>query len=365
MIFSSCYSSKQKIVFVIAALSGGGAERQLGYLSKFLVEKGYEVVVIFRSEGPAGKAAFQKGVNYIKLKTKGNYNPVVLIELYNILAKIKPDIVQSWIIQSDIYIGVLSLFFRYKWVVREANSGSSHKGLKNKYLREIVLRFADKIIANSPVGYKYWMKTGRVEQILNGFDLKKTSISNNDNTSVFNISDKYILYVGRLEKHKNVGLLISSFAQSKIVNEYRLVICGDGSERDNLDTLVNEFGLVGKVEMLGFQAPSVVQSLMSRASLLCLLSEYEGMPNVVFEAMMQYTPILLSPSPSHKALFSQEFVNYTDDASEACVAKSLDCFIEAASNEIKTMNAYKFASKCSIENMGNKYLKVYKELAGK
>ncbi len=70
-----------KICFVIPTLSGGGAERQLMYLSKYLVSVGQDVSVVYRSAGPDGQLAYVQNVEYIQLKSRSIYSLLTQIEL--------------------------------------------------------------------------------------------------------------------------------------------------------------------------------------------------------------------------------------------------------------------------------------------
>lgn len=55
---------------------------------------------------------------------------------------------------------------------------------------------------------------------------------------------KYILYVGRLEKRKGVKYLIDAFKELKqILPEYKLVLAGDGKDREKLESYVEIIGL--------------------------------------------------------------------------------------------------------------------------
>lgn len=352
------------IVYVVHALSGGGAERQLSYLSEFIASSKNKLTVIYRDSGPLGNNAEVKNVKYIKLKTKGNYNPLILLELRRILLGENADVVQSWILQFDVILGLLKLVLKFNWISREPNAGSNYKGFKNKYLREKLLRRAEIIVCNSPQGYRYWNgRHPKVVQVLNGFNLKEGSKRCTLSNKQLEISyGDYMLYVGRLVKHKNVELLIKSFAASRAIEKYCLLICGTGSEKEYLDNLIKSVGGGDRIKMLGFMPKENVDLLMEKAKLLCLLSEYEGMPNVVFEAMMKKVPVLLSPSISHKALFTTKTVLFTDSFLQEDVTSKLDSFNNYDRGAEMLKNAYQYVSKCSIENMAKNYLDIYSEL---
>ena len=351
-----------KIMFAIHALSGGGAERQMSYLSEYLASHNYNLIVVYRDEGPLGDDALLENVKYYKLKTKGNYNLSIIPELYRLIKREKPNVIQSWINQFDVLIGIIRILCRFKWVSREANSGTNHKGFRNKWLRERLLSRVDHVVANSPQGYEYWKDKTNASLILNGFKLTAEPMPSEEDTTTASHGNNYILYVGRLVKHKNVDKLIECFAETHMQDSHRLVICGEGSMKEELVELIANLNLADKVDMPGFLPASDIKRLMHGARLLCLLSDYEGMPNVVFEAMMLKTPVLLSSSKSHTALFDEESVTFVDMNNTDDLTQTLDTLVSQDHDSAKTESAYRFVANCSVDKMSNSYIQLYESL---
>jgi len=349
-----------KICFVIPSLSGGGAERQLKYLSSYLISQGVILTVIYRTTGPEGSCAMIKGVEYVQLKAKSNYSIFALFELFNLIRIRKPDVVQTWIIQSDVLVGLIKFILSFKWVVREANIGSNHKGFIKKSLREFLIKKAHMVVANSPLGFQHWSSLREAKLILNGVfsdkstqDVELTKLDNHFGT-------KNILYVGRLTPHKNVHLLISSFDKANFDDSFKLIICGDGPQLIELKAQAKQLGLAKSIIFLGFLPKEQIDYLMQRVDLLCLVSDYEGMPNVVVEAMRHKTPVLLSPSPSHEAIFNSNQAYFASSFSIAAISNSLiEIFNQSQQTDI-IENAYVLANDFTIEVMGSKYHELYK-----
>jgi glycosyltransferase involved in cell wall biosynthesis len=99
-----------------------------------------------------------------------------------------------------------------------------------------------------------------------------------------------ILGVGRLHPQKDFPTLIRAFAEVRKVQQARLMILGDGPERQALTTLVSELGLIEDVAFPGFvQNP---YAYMSKAAVFVLSSAWEGLGNVLVEAMAIGTPVV-------------------------------------------------------------------------
>ena len=92
------------------------------------------------------------------------------------------------------------------------------------------------------------------------------------------------LYVGRLDPQKGLPILLEAAQKACYARaDWHLALVGDGPLRASLHEQTRELGLEGRVHWLGRRTD--VPSLMRSADLLVLPSLWEGMPNVVLEAM--------------------------------------------------------------------------------
>lgn len=96
--------------------------------------------------------------------------------------------------------------------------------------------------------------------------------------------EKLVIYVGRIDySHKRVDRLLEIFNMiCRDIDEWKLLIIGDGSEKNNLESYVSSNN-IPNVEFLGFRKN--VDDYYKRAKLLCLTSNIEGWPMVLLEAM--------------------------------------------------------------------------------
>ena len=108
-----------------------------------------------------------------------------------------------------------------------------------------------------------------------------------------------VIAVGRLEPQKNFALLIRAFAKVLETHDGRLLILGDGSEREMLTGLATALGIADRVQLPGFAANP--HAYVARASVLVLSSDFESLANVVIEAMAVGTPVIATDCPSGPA----------------------------------------------------------------
>jgi glycosyltransferase involved in cell wall biosynthesis len=105
-----------------------------------------------------------------------------------------------------------------------------------------------------------------------------------------------ILGVGRLEPQKDFETLIRAFHRIQSKREVRLVILGEGGERNRLQQLVKTLGLEGKVHMPGFVDNPF--KYMARAHVFALTSRFEGLPAVLIQAMATGCRVVSTDCPS-------------------------------------------------------------------
>ena len=99
-----------------------------------------------------------------------------------------------------------------------------------------------------------------------------------------------ILSVGRLAAAKDHATLVKAFASVVLERRARLVILGDGPERESLMNLAERLMVSEYVDFPGFKVNPF--AYMSRASVFALPSRYEGFPNVLIQAMACGTPVV-------------------------------------------------------------------------
>ena len=112
-----------RILHLIPTLHGGGAERQLVYLAAGLRALGCDVHVGLQQGGTnlARLEAAQATVH--QLNTRGNYDPRILPAIVRLIRRVRPDVVQTWLMQMDVAGGAAALLTGTPWIVSERSSG--------------------------------------------------------------------------------------------------------------------------------------------------------------------------------------------------------------------------------------------------
>ena len=134
------------------------------------------------------------------------------------------------------------------------------------------------------------------------------------------------VFVGRLaEPHKRMSRLLEAFKLAREQrNDIRLLIVGDGPDREFCKKLIAEYGIGDYVEMVGSQTNPY--KYLAKSDCLVLSSDYEGFPVVYFESMILGKDIITTIPVSDEridvgayatvaakdaASFAEALINYT------------------------------------------------------
>lgn len=104
--------------------------------------------------------------------------------------------------------------------------------------------------------------------------------------------EKYLLFFGRLEEEiKNFSLMLKAFLLSEVHQKgAKLLIIGDGSGKDFIQSKLKEFQLENHVELLPFQKE--ITPYVQHARCTILTSKFEGFPMSLIESLAAGTPVI-------------------------------------------------------------------------
>jgi len=108
-----------------------------------------------------------------------------------------------------------------------------------------------------------------------------------------------VLGVGRLSQSKDFITLLKSFALLQKHKPSRLIIIGEGPERKNIQDKISELNIQNKVHLPGYISDPI--PWMANSDVFVLSSRYEGLGNVLIEALAAGTPVVSTNCPSGPA----------------------------------------------------------------
>ncbi len=147
---------------------------------------------------------------------------------------------------------------------------------------------------------------------------------------------KRILFVGVLKRYKNVHKLLEGFAflVKNGSRDYRLVIVGDGPEREALVSLASFLGIAGLVEWKNGLSRTELLNEYALASVFVMLSPLESFSRVVYDALVIGVPTVVLNFGALSHLVTEGLAEGLDSLSEASIANGL---LKASSNSYQRL----------------------------
>lgn len=269
--------------FFVYSMTGGGAERVVSLLANEIALN--EKVLLITISSQPSHYRLHSNVIQVSLNHRGKSRNALLglfknIEyLFQLSVLIKRHKVSRLIcfMPTANLLGVVVGMLRGVHVtVSERSDPLVYNYGVRGIIRKYLYRYADKLVVQTDFIREYfsaYMLNSKIELIANPVNL--VDVPKNEKKNI-------ILSVGRLDENKNQRLLIEAFALLKR-KDWRLVICGDGECREDLESLIVERNLAETVELTGFV--SNISDYYSEARIFSFASKSEGFPNVILEAM--------------------------------------------------------------------------------
>jgi len=297
-------NGKIRLLQLVTGFSIGGAERKLLDLIKFIDQKRYDVTICGVGISGPLKQDFEATGNDVFLYTKKHkYDFSQVINVAKLMKDRKIDILMTTLYYADI-IGILAALianvpYKVSWEVSSHPEESEESKLKHHLSYRFCMKYVDKIISVSD-GVKQFLVEERnipiskIHTIHYGIDLKKFRKKDEKMKRKefgFSVSDKIVGVLARLTVQKGHTYLID--AASQIIKKYpgvKFLFVGDGPLRSKLTEQIEQMNLNNHIHFTGFRHD--VKELLNMFDLFLLPSLFEGLPNVILEAMACSLPIV-------------------------------------------------------------------------
>ena len=286
------------------SIEGGGVEKNLFLVSNYFIEKFDKLSLITISKKYEKK--FNKSIEFISLSSniwdkfgrRFKYFLAIILLIKEII-KDKNLIVFSF--QANIYCIIICKLFGVK-VISRSNSAPFgwSKNLLKRTVFKIFLNLADKVMVNSEQFKKDLKKEFNVKATciynpLNKNEIKKKS--NVKSRKIFGSNKKLkILNIGRFTEQKDQITLLKSLNLLKNKIDYEAIIIGRGALKSNLQKYLISNKLKNKIKLINFVENPF--NLLKQTDLFILSSKYEGLPNVLLEALTLNKFVISSDCPT-------------------------------------------------------------------
>ncbi len=304
----------RRYALFVGSLGMGGVERAMALLARKLAERGCHIdLVAVKAEGE-NLAGIPDTVRIIDLDA-----PRAIAAIPKLAQYLRQTCPQA-MIAAQTYINLVALWTR-RWagcatrvIVCEhstlsvaAARDSNTRGRILPLLARWLYPQADAIVAvSNGVADDLAQKTGisreKIQVIYNPVavaEIREKSKQAVKHAWFAPGEPPVIISVGRLAPAKDYQNLIRAFAILRKTTPARLMIIGEGSERERLEALTRELGLEQDVSLPGMMLNPF--PYVARSAVFALSSKWEGLPTSLIEALACETPVVATDCKSGPA----------------------------------------------------------------
>lgn len=251
-------------------------------------------------------AAAEDGVELHAVPERFAFDPRIIHELVDLCGQLNPHIIETHHVKSHFLVRLSGLWRARRWIAfHHGYTRDARRTAVYNQLDRWSLRAAHKIITVCEPFKQQLVKIGIPEagitvlhnaidaNWLNGQEDADATVTTHHESGDSRKRERIVLAVGRLSKEKAFNDLIAALGQLRRLRPellVRLLIVGDGPERQRLEQMTRGRGLQDRVTLLGHVSDP--RPYYRKADVVAISSVSEGSPNVVLEAMSAGVPLV-------------------------------------------------------------------------
>lgn len=214
--------------------------------------------------------------------------------------------------------------------------------------------------------YEYFKITNEIDVIPNFIDLEKFKKQKKDHfkKAICPQGEALVVHTSNFRKVKRIGDVINIFANIHAAIPAKLLMIGDGPERDKAEAQSRELNIEGDVRFLG--KLEAIEEVLSVADLFLMPSEKESFGLAALEAMACEVPLISSNAGGLPELNLQGVTGFLSDVGDVKDMSRKALFV-LDKNNLPTFkqNALKRAKEFDITKILPMYEKVYQRVLKK
>ncbi len=289
-----------RVCHVITGFDDGGAERVLLNTVRRLDRTRFDpLIVSLRGRGPLSDEADQTGVRTIHLGMGRRPGPATIWRLARLFRSEAVTVVHAYLYDASIASRIAGRLAKVPIVLTSTRAPLEYLPRFAWWLDRVTSRWCRRIVAVSQhtadtIVRVEGMPKERIVVIPNGVDVARfTPRDSVQARSYWGLDNAafVVASIGRLVEQKAHRDLFKALALARtVVPSLRCLIAGDGPLRRTLEADAHRLGVGTACRFLG-NVPNV-ESVLAAADVTVLSSRFEGMPNVVLEAMAMGCPVI-------------------------------------------------------------------------
>jgi len=295
--------SKKNLLIFMPSVEGGGVEKNFFLIINYLSDKFSNIFLI-----TSDKLIKKKISHKIKLigpdssiwQTKSRYPKYFICILYLIMFLIVNKNTLIFTFQANLYATLIAKIFGKKIITRSnASSEGWSKNVLKKLIYKVFLRLSDQVIVNSydfkkELDNKFKINSFVIFNPLNKFEIQKKS-REKLKFNFYKKSKVKLITVGRLVDQKDQLTLLKAINLIKEKNIQLLIIGNGEGEKKLIDYIVKK-KLSSVVKIISYKTNPY--KYIKKANIFILTSKFEGLPNVLLEALALKKYIISTNCPT-------------------------------------------------------------------
>jgi glycosyltransferase involved in cell wall biosynthesis len=306
--------------FVIDNLGLGGAQKQLALLAAALPPRvSARVYVLSALDQPHGRALRAHQIPVTTIARRSHVDVARLVSLTRALSKDRVDVVHGFLDAANVYAFLAARRLHAPVVLSLRSQKLTMPGPRAHVLRWMMQR-ADAVTTNSEAGRRYLMENLRVPRERVHRVPNIVVVPESAGTPA---TPPVVGCVGRLVEIKRFDEVLRAFSLVRAaVPSGRLEIVGDGPQQGALRALAQRLGILASVDFVG--AVDDATPRIARMSCVVVASAFEGLPNIVLEAMSLGVPVVVPPVGDLQAVVEDGVTGIVvDDPTPASLAPAI------------------------------------------
>ncbi len=302
---------KHNLLYVFDNLEFGGGERGFIQLINCLCRARYKIMVACLPTDVFIEKIKGNEVQINSVDMRNRFNPMVILQLINLMKRENVDIAHSQGVRADFFTGIAAKLAGVPFVVStvqmpvEGFNVSAIKRFIYISLNRFSERFVDRFIVVSDALKKIMIEKHRIEpqrvvKIYNGIETNDLCLADDEimrrrtgfrNESGLGGSIPVIGVIGRLVWQKGFEYFIEAIPEVlKEFKEARFLIVGDGSLNNKLKAASKTLKIDDRIIFTGFRRD--IKEIVAAIDIFVMPSLLEGLPMTLLEAMAMGKPIV-------------------------------------------------------------------------
>jgi glycosyltransferase involved in cell wall biosynthesis len=351
---------EMKIAFVIANLNHGGAERAVSNISLALQAEHDISIILF----DASEVGYPYGGRIIDLESHPKESKLGklinvfsrALKLRKLYKKQKFDAIFAFMEGA----GIPSLMASKETIASVRDNPQNLPKLYQPIFPRLYKK-AKKVVAcshaieNDLIQNYGFSNTTTIHNIV---DIDR-AIEQSEKTVAIGNKRPFILSAGRLVSQKGYDLLIEAYENSTVKNDLDLLICGEGEDREKLQSMIDDKGLSDNIILKGnVENPF---AYYAKAEFYVLSSRHEGFPNILIEALSCGCPCIAFDCKTGPNEIIKQGENglLVEAENVSAMTKAIDKLAEdKALQNLFKQNARKSVEHLSPESIAKEWLKL-------